>query len=97
MRQRRLGASGMQVGAVGLSACEASLRRLRTEAIDLYQLHRVDEQVPLEESWGAMAELVAAGKARAIGLSEVGVADLDLTAEDVAELDGLPTPVGGRY
>jgi aryl-alcohol dehydrogenase-like predicted oxidoreductase len=59
------------------SACEASLRRLRTDVIDLYQLHRVDDQVPLEESWGAMAELVEAGKVRALGLSEVGVAELE--------------------
>src|SRR5215813_9690358 len=50
---------------------DASLRRLRTDHVDLYQLHRVDPQVPLEETWGAMAEVVAAGKARLIGLSEV--------------------------
>jgi len=50
---------------------DASLRRLGTDHVDLYQLHRVDPQVPLEETWGAMAETVAAGKARLIGLSEV--------------------------
>ena len=50
---------------------DGSLRRLSTEYVDLYQLHRVDPQVPLEESWGAMAELVQAGKARHIGLSAV--------------------------
>lgn len=50
-----------------------SLRRLGTDHVDLYQLHRVDPQVPLEETWGAMAEAVAAGKARHIGLSEVSV------------------------
>jgi aryl-alcohol dehydrogenase-like predicted oxidoreductase len=50
---------------------DASLRRLRTDHVDLYQLHRIDPQVPLEETWGAMAETVAAGKARQIGLSEV--------------------------
>jgi aryl-alcohol dehydrogenase-like predicted oxidoreductase len=55
------------------SACEASLRRLRTDRIDLYQLHRVDPEVPVEDTWGAMAELVTAGKVRAIGLSEVSV------------------------
>ena len=55
------------------AACEASLRRLKTDVIDLYQLHRVDPNVPVEESVGAMAELVAAGKVRAIGLSEVDV------------------------
>jgi aryl-alcohol dehydrogenase-like predicted oxidoreductase len=53
-------------------ACDASLRRLQTETIDLYQLHRVDPEVPLEETWGALAELVAAGKVRALGLSAVG-------------------------
>jgi aryl-alcohol dehydrogenase-like predicted oxidoreductase len=58
-------------------AIDASLRRLRTDHVDLYQLHRVDENVPVEETWGAMAETVAAGKARAIGLSEVGVEELE--------------------
>ncbi|MCW2903495.1 MAG: aldo/keto reductase [Streptosporangiaceae bacterium] len=52
---------------------DESLRRLGTGHVDLYQLHRVDPQVPLEETWGAMAEVVAAGKARHIGLSEVTV------------------------
>jgi aryl-alcohol dehydrogenase-like predicted oxidoreductase len=56
---------------------DASLRRLRTDHVDLYQLHRVDEQVPLEETWGAMAEVVAAGKARAIGMSEATVEQLE--------------------
>jgi aryl-alcohol dehydrogenase-like predicted oxidoreductase len=53
-------------------ACDASLRRLQTDTIDLYQLHRVDPEVPVEETWGAMAELVAAGKVRTLGLSAVG-------------------------
>jgi aryl-alcohol dehydrogenase-like predicted oxidoreductase len=53
-----------------------SLRRLRTDHVDLYQLHRVDPEVPVEETWGAMAETVAAGKARHIGLSEVTVAEI---------------------
>ncbi len=53
------------------ASIEGSLRRLGTDHVDLYQLHRVDPQVPLEESWAAMAETVAAGKARHIGLSEV--------------------------
>jgi len=51
-------------------ACEASLRRLGVEHIDLYYQHRVDQQVPIEETVGAMAELVAAGKVRYLGLSE---------------------------
>ncbi|MGA5581103.1 aldo/keto reductase [Streptomyces thermodiastaticus] len=54
-------------------ACDASLRRLQTDVIDLYQLHRADPEVPVEETWGAMAELVRAGKVRALGLCAVGV------------------------
>ncbi|MBV9931753.1 MAG: aldo/keto reductase [Alphaproteobacteria bacterium] len=52
------------------SACEASLKRLGVETIDLYYQHRVDPDVPIEETVGAMAELVAAGKVRFLGLSE---------------------------
>jgi aryl-alcohol dehydrogenase-like predicted oxidoreductase len=52
------------------SACEASLKRLATDHIDLYYQHRVDPDTPIEETVGAMAELVAAGKVRHIGLSE---------------------------
>ena len=51
--------------------CEDSLRRLQTDVIDLYYLHRVDPRVPLEDSIGALAELVREGKIRSIGLSEV--------------------------
>jgi aryl-alcohol dehydrogenase-like predicted oxidoreductase len=51
-------------------ACDASLRRLGVETIDLYYQHRVDQEVPIEETVGAMAELVAAGKVRYLGLSE---------------------------
>jgi aryl-alcohol dehydrogenase-like predicted oxidoreductase len=58
------------------SACEASLARLRADVIDLYYLHRVDSGVPIEESVGAMSELVAAGKVRFLGLSEVSEATL---------------------
>ncbi|GAA1817494.1 aldo/keto reductase [Luedemannella flava] len=58
------------------ASIDASLRRLGTDHVDLYQLHRVDPEVPLEETWGAMAEVVAAGKARAIGLSEVTVDEI---------------------
>jgi aryl-alcohol dehydrogenase-like predicted oxidoreductase len=52
------------------SACEASLRRLDVEAIDLYYQHRVDPEVPIEETVGAMADLVREGKVRLLGLSE---------------------------
>jgi aryl-alcohol dehydrogenase-like predicted oxidoreductase len=51
--------------------CENSLRNLQTDVIDLYYLHRWDKKVPIEDSVGAMADLVAAGKVRTIGLSEV--------------------------
>jgi len=51
--------------------CERSLKRLKTDVIDLYYLHRWDKQVPIEESVGALADLVVAGKIRTIGLSEV--------------------------
>jgi len=54
------------------SACEASLKQLGIETIDLYYLHRIDPEVPIEETVGAMAALVRAGKVRYIGLSEVG-------------------------
>lgn len=53
-------------------ACEASLRRLGVEVIDLYYLHRIDPHTPVEETIGAMAELVRAGKVRYLGLSEAG-------------------------
>lgn len=56
--------------------CEDSLRRLRTDVIDLYYLHRWDKQVPIEDSVGALADLVRDGKIRAIGLSEVSAPTL---------------------
>jgi aryl-alcohol dehydrogenase-like predicted oxidoreductase len=57
-------------------ACDASLKRLGTTVIDLYYLHRRDLQVPIEETVGAMAALVIAGKVRHLGLSEVTAAEL---------------------
>jgi aryl-alcohol dehydrogenase-like predicted oxidoreductase len=56
--------------------CEDSLRRLQTEVIDLYYLHRWDKQVPIEDSVGEMSRLVQEGKVRALGLSEVSAATL---------------------
>lgn len=58
------------------SACDASLQRLGIDYIDLYYQHRVDSQVPIEETVGALADLVTAGKIRYIGLSEAGPATL---------------------
>jgi aryl-alcohol dehydrogenase-like predicted oxidoreductase len=66
-------------------ACEASLRRLRLERIDLYQLHRHDPEVPIEESVGALEELRREGKIRLIGLSNVSVAQLR-TAQSVTRV-----------
>jgi aryl-alcohol dehydrogenase-like predicted oxidoreductase len=58
------------------AACEGSLRRLRLERIDLYQLHRIDPKVPAEDQLGALKELQAQGKIRHIGLSEVRVREI---------------------
>ena len=57
-------------------ACDASLARLGVEHIDLYYQHRVDPSVPVEETWGALAELVAAGKVRHLGISEAAPATI---------------------
>lgn len=59
------------------ASCEGSLTRLGVDHLDLYQLHRVDPEVPVEESWGAMSELVRAGKVRHLGLSEATVEHLE--------------------
>ena len=58
------------------SACEASLQRLRVDYIDLYYQHRVDRAVPIEDTVGAMADLVNAGKVRYLGLSEASAATI---------------------
>jgi aryl-alcohol dehydrogenase-like predicted oxidoreductase len=58
------------------SSCDASLQRLGTDCIDLFYLHRIDRTVPIEESTGALADLVRAGKIRHAGLSECSVATL---------------------
>ncbi|GGI09666.1 aldo/keto reductase [Egicoccus halophilus] len=57
-------------------ACEMSLRRLDVERIELFQLHRIDDQVPEQEQFGVLAELRDEGKIRHVGLSEVGVDEL---------------------
>ena len=54
------------------TACERSLRRLQTEVIDLYYIHRVDPTVPIEDTVGAMSELARTGKVRFLGISEAG-------------------------
>jgi aryl-alcohol dehydrogenase-like predicted oxidoreductase len=70
---------GTRVGVNGRpeyvrSACDASLQRLGVDHIDLYYQHRIDPSVPIEETWGALAELVRAGKVRHLGLSEAAPA-----------------------
>ena len=59
------------------TACDASLARLDVEVIDLYYQHRVDRSVPIEETWGAMKELVDAGKVRFLGISEASSATIE--------------------
>ncbi|NBE50819.1 aldo/keto reductase [Streptomyces boluensis] len=61
--------------------CEASLRRLRVETIDLYQLHRFDPDVPMADQLGALAELRSEGKIRHIGLNTIGVEQLEAALE----------------
>lgn len=72
------------------ATCEAALRRLQTDVIDLYYLHRWDKQVPVEESVGALADLVREGKIRSIGLSEVS-ADTLRRAHAVHPIAALQT------
>ena len=59
-----------------LESCDASLRRLGVDYIDLYYQHRVDAEVPVEETWGAMKQLVEAGKVRHLGISEASASTL---------------------
>jgi aryl-alcohol dehydrogenase-like predicted oxidoreductase len=81
---------------------EGSLRRLRTDVIDLYYLHRIDDQVPFEDQWGAMAALVEAGTVRMLGLSEANVEELE-TASRIHPVAALQSelslwtrdPIGG--
>jgi aryl-alcohol dehydrogenase-like predicted oxidoreductase len=72
------------------AACDASLRRLGVERIDLYYQHRVDPTVPIEETVGAMAELVKAGKVRYLGLSEAAPATIR-RAHSVHPISALQT------
>jgi aryl-alcohol dehydrogenase-like predicted oxidoreductase len=71
-------------------AVEGSLRRLRTDTIDLYQLHVPDPEVPVEETLGALAELVRAGKVRELGCSNFSAEELRATAD-------APLPDGARF
>jgi len=64
-------------------ACEGSLRRLKLDTIDLYQLHAIDDDVPLEDSVGALARLQEEGKIRHVGVSNFKVADIERAREIV--------------
>lgn len=66
------------------AACDGSLRRLRVDRIDLWQLHRIDRKVPAEEQFGVLAELQREGKVRHVGLSEVTVEQLEAARREVA-------------
>jgi len=88
-------ADGTRLGLNGhpyyvAEACDASLRRLGTDYIDLYYLHRVDRNVPVEDSIGAMAKLVRAGKVRFLGISEASP-DTVRRAHAVSPLSAVQT------
>jgi len=72
------------------AACDASLQRLGIDHIDLYYQHRVDRTVPIEETWGAMKELVDAGKVRHLGISEAAPATIR-RAHDVHPITAVQT------
>jgi len=84
--QRRIDGSAEYVR----NACDASLQRLGVDHIDLYYQHRVDQSVPIEETVGAMAELVAAGKVRRLGLSEASATTIRRAAA-IAPITALQT------
>ena len=71
-------------------ACDASLKRLGIETIDLYYQHRVDKTIPVEETWGAMKELVQEGKVRKLGISEAS-AETIRKAHSVHPMTALQT------
>jgi pyridoxine 4-dehydrogenase len=65
--------------------CELSLRKLKVDALDLFQLHRIDAKVPADEQFGLLAELLAEGKVKAVGLSEVSVEEIE-AARKIVEI-----------
>jgi len=77
-------------------ACDESLRRLKLERIDLYQLHRHDPEVPIQESVGALEELRQAGKIRLIGLSNVSLSQLRM-AQGVARIVSVQNQYNRGY
>ena len=100
------GENGERLGISGRpeyvhQACDASLQCLGVDHLDLYYQHRVDKTVPIEETVGAMAELVAAGKVRRVGLSEASAATIVRlqfpTFRDVTPTTELATDFGIRH
>lgn len=79
--------------------CELSLRRLKVDAIDLFQLHRIDPQVPAEEQFGLLADLEAEGKVRHVGLSEVSVDNIEAAQRivDIATVQNRYNVVQRNY
>lgn len=74
-----------------MAACEQSLKNLQTDYIDLYQIHWPNHEIPIETSWRALEDLMAAGKVRALGVSNFAVGDLsDLLAVGRLEANQLP-------
>jgi aryl-alcohol dehydrogenase-like predicted oxidoreductase len=71
------------------SACEGSLRRLRLQRIDLYQLHRIDPKVPAEDQLGTLKDLQTQGKIKHIGLSEVSVKQIQHHGSDCERSESL--------
>ncbi len=79
------------------AVCEASLKRLGIETIDLFYQHRVDPDMPIEDTIGAMAELVGQGKIRALGLSEAGVATIRRAPAPWRSGRARPLPAAHRW
>jgi len=79
-----------------VAACEASLRRLGVDAIDLYLLHRPDPRVPFEDSVAALGDLVAAGKARHVGISNVSRDQIE-TARAIVEIAAVQNELSPRF
>lgn len=79
VRTRPYGSPWVPVGRAEYlrQQCEMSLRRLKLEAIDLFQLHRIDPKVPMEEQFGLLRDLQNEGKVRHVGLSGVQIADIE--------------------
>ncbi|KAK2630917.1 hypothetical protein EUGRSUZ_L03714 [Eucalyptus grandis] len=81
LRRIRLGSQGLEVsaqglGCMGMAACEASLKRLDVDCIDLYYQHRIDTRVPIEVSIGELKKLVEEGKIKYVGLSEASASTI---------------------